>query len=1163
MFYKRILLSFFITALTFKAFSAVFVVTSNADSGPGTLREALNNAAANGTTVQDTIRFNLPGSLISDRTIRLKTQLPFVTSNLVIDGTTQPGIPFGVSDARVIIEPETSPAYFSCLYINGDTNFGGKTAQKIEIYGLYIRNFAKITNLAIYDSNQGSGILLQGSVSNITIGAPGKGNVICGNIYGIYNSNNYYYTITTTGILVQNNFIGVADDGVTPASNIFGINVFLNGDLTIGGKDATFGNVIAGNVTNIGVQTGYYYTVTPNTVSIQNNKIGTDYTGAISYRQSPLFQQSAFLVTYGINISSGNTTASILNNVISGQSYYGIYVENAAFLIKGNKIGTDITGTKNLGNGEGIKAGVASSGTIGGPNAAGKNYIAYNTYGIEALNDTHALITQNSIFCNTNYGISVNTYSYQVPFVQVLNFSSTAVSGVATPNSQIELFYSDDCPNICQGKTYITTVAADANGKWIYNGSITQAVIATATDANKNTSPFSSLIIQNNDLVIKQYTCAYNGSITLSQTRSGFLFHWDKIEQNGTLTPVGDTQNIANLLPGNYRLTVQYPGGCQKVTQLFEITDQRIKIQNIISPVPVCRQKQFQFDVNYTGGTGNVQFTWKDANGNTIAGGKSPVMPEGTYTLTISDDAGCKVTSAPVTIKAKPGPDYDLSTMQVNPARCGIADGSIKNITTYVGIGTLSYSWQDATGKQISTKLDLTNVPGGSYTLTLSDQSQCSPYSTPPIFISETNSVIISDAFITQPKCGNNDGSITGISTQNADSFQWYDPSGAPITTNQSNLDLFNLAEGTYRLHAVNTVTNCSNDKYFTVTRLAPDVFTVQNTVVTPATCHLNNGSVHLTFSGKIIPQTYQWTDAAGTVASYVADLTNAAPGSYTLNVTDSHGCPSVLGGPYVILNTPLLQFAPSSNPVSTADVCDQQFGSIKGVAITGGVEPYNITWTVNPGGKIVGNNLDLTGVGQGSYHLHITDNTTCAIPLDTNYTVGNNEIIPAQPSLADHTVCSPGIVPINVISPKTGVYNLYNQITDIVPAYTNTSGRFSIQVDQTSDYYVSYNVGSCESPRTKVHIEVVLIDVKFPTAFTPNGDGINDYWDITGIEKYPATTVQVFNRSGQRVFESKGYAHPFDGTYNGKKLPADVYYFIINLATSCDLFSGSLTLIR
>ncbi|HEY9195238.1 MAG TPA: hypothetical protein VIM77_03205, partial [Mucilaginibacter sp.] len=87
---RRVLL--FITIflfIGFKSFSAVFTVTSNADSGPGTLREALTLASANGSAEKDYIYFNLPDLSEAGRTISVLTQLPDVSSSLAIDGTTQ------------------------------------------------------------------------------------------------------------------------------------------------------------------------------------------------------------------------------------------------------------------------------------------------------------------------------------------------------------------------------------------------------------------------------------------------------------------------------------------------------------------------------------------------------------------------------------------------------------------------------------------------------------------------------------------------------------------------------------------------------------------------------------------------------------------------------------------------------------------------------------------------------------------------------------------------------------------------------------------------------------------------------------------------------------------------------------------------------------------
>jgi gliding motility-associated-like protein len=94
------------------------------------------------------------------------------------------------------------------------------------------------------------------------------------------------------------------------------------------------------------------------------------------------------------------------------------------------------------------------------------------------------------------------------------------------------------------------------------------------------------------------------------------------------------------------------------------------------------------------------------------------------------------------------------------------------------------------------------------------------------------------------------------------------------------------------------------------------------------------------------------------------------------------------------------------------------------------------------------------------------------------------------------------------------------------------------------------------------VKIQVALSQSSVPNTFTPNGDGVNDYWSIKGIERFPAAIVQIFTRNGQKVFDSKGYAHPFDGTTSGAQLPGGVYYYIISLSPDCK-FGGSLTILR
>ena len=86
---------------------------------------------------------------------------------------------------------------------------------------------------------------------------------------------------------------------------------------------------------------------------------------------------------------------------------------------------------------------------------------------------------------------------------------------------------------------------------------------------------------------------------------------------------------------------------------------------------------------------------------------------------------------------------------------------------------------------------------------------------------------------------------------------------------------------------------------------------------------------------------------------------------------------------------------------------------------------------------------------------------------------------------------------------------------------------------------------------------------LKVPNVFSPNGDGINDTWVITGIDTYPEATVKVFSRSGLVVFQTKSNEKAWDGTYNGKPVPVGTYYYLINLYTGQPLISGWILIIR
>jgi gliding motility-associated-like protein len=141
------------------------------------------------------------------------------------------------------------------------------------------------------------------------------------------------------------------------------------------------------------------------------------------------------------------------------------------------------------------------------------------------------------------------------------------------------------------------------------------------------------------------------------------------------------------------------------------------------------------------------------------------------------------------------------------------------------------------------------------------------------------------------------------------------------------------------------------------------------------------------------------------------------------------------------------------------------------------------------------------------------------------------------------------------LLNPGSGYVSYLWQDGSKLPTYEAKSGGV---------YWVRvFDASGCFSADTVVVTEIYCSPIRPPTAFTPNGDGINDIWNIEGLQYFLGCTVMVYNRSGQLVFQSVGYSRPWDGKYGGRNLPVGTYYYVINLKNSSPSIAGSVTIIR
>ena len=130
---------------------------------------------------------------------------------------------------------------------------------------------------------------------------------------------------------------------------------------------------------------------------------------------------------------------------------------------------------------------------------------------------------------------------------------------------------------------------------------------------------------------------------------------------------------------------------------------------------------------------------------------------------------------------------------------------------------------------------------------------------------------------------------------------------------------------------------------------------------------------------------------------------------------------------------------------------------------------------------------------------------------------------------------------------------NIINNSTLYPTVYPDTS---------TTYYLVATSYHNCGVAMDSVFIKVYK-QLHIPNAFTPNGDGVHDYWKIGNSLSYPNTEVMIFSRGGALLYKAAGNFIQWDGKVNGKTLPLGTYYYIVNPHENQPVYSGWLQIVQ
>jgi gliding motility-associated-like protein len=657
-------------------------------------------------------------------------------------------------------------------------------------------------------------------------------------------------------------------------------------------------------------------------------------------------------------------------------------------------------------------------------------------------------------------------------------------------------------------------------------------------DANGCTKDTTMSITQPTVIVpavtVKNSTChtLSNGSVTVTATGGTPAYTYS----NGS-GPYTSPGTFTALPGGVYTFHVKDANGCiQNITA--SIIDSLVISGTFFITRPLCYSQSNGF-VIVNGAGGQAPYTYAFTTNPYSTTDTFKNLGVGSYTFHIKDNHGC-IDDTTIAV-AQPAIVAVLPAI-TQPSCYGYSNGHI--VVTAAG-GTPGYTYAINSGNYAATD-SFYSLAAGHDTLHVKDANGCVHDTV--ITMAQPSLLKINGLTISDVKCfGDSSGKVIVYASGAVSPYTYTADSSSIYHTSDT---VSNLATGRH-LIMVKDNNGCHTDSAINLTQ--PSRLGIKVDSLVEPTCQgYKDGSVKIDGTGGTVPYTYNIDNTAYSTQHAWYQLTE---GGYTFYVQDKNNCIydtaiNLKGYPHIIIDAVTLQ----------AVTC---YGARTGkidLVVTGGVQP--LSYRLNTYGIATkAGNFDSIKAGQ--YTIFITDSMQCK--KDTLVTLTQPDslhiVTIASPNECEGADTSMGAVTAAV----TGGTTPYNYLWNTNPAQSTPTisgmpnGTYLVRVTDAN---------SCrDSAITDIHYDDCCKPF-LPNAFTPNNDGKNDVFRVVFKGDLKIEQFFIYNRFGQRVFNTIYIGVGWDGTYNGTPQDMGTYFYFLkaicgNKGDHEVVLEGNVTLIR